>query len=82
MSWRLMSPQPRRELPSYAVEVYDTLQPLYHDVDTGLPRDEIETAVEDEGFEPATVKAALDVLLNRGYLYDVNGELRITDDGP
>ena len=69
-------------LPAYTEEVLETVTPWLASADSGLPRTEVTTRLKDEGFESATVEAALDQLIDRGYLYDVNGTLRVTATQP
>lgn len=69
-------------LPAYTEEVLETLTPWLEAAERGLPLDEIRARLQEAGFEPATVEAALDQLLERGYLYEVNGTVRLTDDSP
>ena len=69
-------------LSSYTEEVLETVTPWLASADNGLPRAEVTTRLESAGFEPATVEAALDQLIDRGYLYDVNGTLRVTATQP
>lgn len=69
-------------LPSYTEEVLETVTPWLASAEGGLPRAEIATRLKADGFEPATIKAALDQLIDRGYLYDVNGTLRVTATQP
>ncbi|MFC4451113.1 hypothetical protein [Halorussus aquaticus] len=69
----------QQPLPSYAKEVLETLKPHITAADGRLPIDEAKQRISDE-FEQATIDAALEQLLQRGYLYEVNGQLRITED--
>lgn len=66
-------------LPAYAQEVLETLTPWLEATETGLSTAEVTSRLAAEGFEPATIEAALEQLLNQGYLYEVNGTLRLTD---
>ena len=69
-------------LPSYSEEVLETVTPWLTSAEGGLPRAEVATRLKAAGFESATIEAALDQLIDRGYLYDVNGTLRVTVTQP
>lgn len=69
-------------LASYSEEVLETLTPWLEAAERGLPMDEIRSRLQAADFEPATVDAALNQLLDRGYLYEVNSTVRLTDDPP
>ena len=69
-------------LASYSEEVLETLKPWLKAAERGLPTDEIKSRLQAADFEPATIDAALDQLLDRGYLYEVNNTVRLTDDQP
>ena len=69
-------------LASYALEVLETLTPWLESAETGLPLDEVTSRLQEADFEAATVETALEQLLNRGYLYEVNGTVRLTDGQP
>lgn len=69
-------------LASYSEEVLETLTPWLKAVERGLPMDETRSRLQAADFEPATIDAALDQLLDRGYLYEVNNTIRLTDDQP
>ena len=73
---RSSSPRP---LPTYAAEVLEVLEPKIAATVNGLPRDEVKTHLDREGFEASTVEVALEELLNRGYIYEVNDHVRLTD---
>lgn len=66
-------------LPAYAQEVLETLTPWLGAAETGLSTAEVTSRLEAAGFEPATIEAALEQLLNQGYLFEVNGTLRLTE---
>lgn len=65
-------------LPGYTEEVLDTVTPWLESADSGLPTDEVTRHLQTAGFEPATIEAALDQLIDRGYLYEVDSTLRVT----
>ena len=69
----------QQSLPSYAKEVLRTLAPRISRADGQLSIDEAKVYLSDE-FEQATVDAALEQLLRHGYLYEVNGQLRVTEE--
>ena len=73
------NPPSSRLLPTYAEEVLEALQPEIESSANGLPRDQAETYLNTAGFEPATIETALDQLLNNGYIYVVNGQIRLTE---
>ncbi|UPV76707.1 hypothetical protein M0R89_21160 (plasmid) [Halorussus limi] len=68
-----------RPLPTYAEEVLDSLKSKIGPTVDALPRDEVEAYLHTEGFEDSTIDVALDELLNRGYIYVVNDQIRLTD---
>lgn len=70
---------PSRRLPAYAEEVLKSLKPKIGATADGLPRDEVTAYLETEGFENSTIEVALDELLNHGYIYVVNDQIRLTD---
>lgn len=67
-------------LASYCEEVLETLTPWLKAAERGLPMDEVRSRLQAGDFESATIDAALDQLLDRGYLYEVNNTIRLTDD--
>lgn len=69
-------------LASYSEEVLGTLTPWLESAECGLSLDETRMRLQAAGFESATVEAALDQLLDRGYLYEVDGTVRLTDAQP
>jgi len=68
-----------RPLPTYAEEVFESLKPKIGPRTDGFPRDKAKAYLQTEGFENSTIDVALDVLLNRGYIYVVNDQIRLTD---
>ena len=73
------NPPSSRPLPAYAEEVLEVLKPEIKTTTNGLPRDQAETYLDIAGFEPATIETALDQLLNNGYIYVVNDQIRLTE---
>ncbi len=70
---------PSRPLPTYAEEVLESLQPKLKPTPEGLPQDTVEAYLDTEGFEDSTIDVALEELLNRGYIYIVNDQIRLTE---
>lgn len=66
-----------RPLPSYVQEVREAIQPHITATEDGLPADTARSRLQDEGFESATIDAAVEHLLLHGYLYEVDGRLRV-----
>lgn len=66
-------------LPAYAKEVLERLECYLSASGGRMPSDEAKERLAEE-FEEATIEAAVDQLLRRGYIYKVNGQLRITED--
>lgn len=71
-----------RPLPTYAEEVLESLRLKIEPTADGLPRDMVEAYLASEGFEDSTIEVALEELLNRGYIYAVNDQIRLTDSNP
>lgn len=76
---------PRQPLPDWILECYDQLRTHVCDLETdgvqAIDREEaIDVLVSDGGdsLEPDDAKYALDRLLERGYFYEVDTELRVT----
>lgn len=72
----------RNPLPDWIQDAYEVLEPAFEDTDTGLSRDEAEELLLETAAvidEPGDSVHALDRLLERGWLYEVDGELRKTD---
>lgn len=74
---------PRPPLPDWIQEVYEQVVSLIDANSTdGLARDDAITALsadESLGIPREDATYAFDTLLNRGWLYEVDGELRVTD---
>ena len=71
-----------RPLPAYVTEVFETVQPPLASSNDGLLEDSVREHLRENGFETATIDAALDHLLLQGYLYEVDGQLRVTTGAP
>ncbi len=72
-------PPSSRPLPTYAEEVLAALKPKVASTANGVAQETAEAYLDEEGFESSTISAALDELQNRGYIYEVNGKIRLTD---
>lgn len=57
----------------------ESLKPKIESTANGLRRNQAKTHLDSEGFEDSTVEAALDELLNRGYVYIVDDQIRLTN---
>jgi hypothetical protein len=69
-------------LPGWIEDAYDDLAPHFEDPSEELPREqarELLVTESDAVDKPADADYALDRLLERGWLYDVDGSLRKTD---
>ncbi|MGQ3414498.1 hypothetical protein ACT4ML_19945 [Natrinema sp. LN54] len=77
---------PRPPLPEWIVDVYDVLcdscfNPVDEEDVQSVPREEALTVLlnnSDLSLEPEDADHALTRLLERGYVYSVDGELRVT----
>ena len=68
-----------RRIPPFAEDVLALLTETAGGTGEELPRDEaIEVITDDERFDKADAEAALDSLQNRGYVYYVEEDVRIT----
>ncbi|MFC7157226.1 hypothetical protein ACFQPA_17465 [Halomarina halobia] len=77
----MWNPDPK-SLPDWIEHAYELLAARIDGRRGGFPRERAyELLLADEGFvdEPADVRYAVDHLLNQGWLYEADGELRITD---
>jgi len=64
----------------YAEEILDAVAThIAESPNQGLTRRELQTHLEAIGFERPTIEAAFDQLMNRGYLYEVDNRIRVTD---
>lgn len=66
----------RTPLSPSAHEALDEFAPLIEENDH-LSRNEAQSHLRQIGFEAELARTTLDELLNKGYLYDVRGELRL-----
>jgi len=66
-------PPPRGE------EALRVLEPAIEDREDGLDRSIAVELLTEEGFDDESATTVIDQLLNRGYLYDVDGHLRVTN---
>lgn len=76
-----------RSLPDWIVTAYDVLEADISERDGGLSVEEAQTslleATADElGLNPADAEYAIQRLLDRGYLYEVDGDLFVTEPTP
>ena len=77
-----MWPDEPRTLPDWIERAYEILVSQAAAFDDGIPRDRAsELLVSHDEFSegPADAEYAIERLLDRGWLYDVDGHLRITD---
>lgn len=65
-------------LPSRAVRALEVLRPLFEKAADPVTPETAQTTLVDAGFERGEVSDILEVLLQRGYLYQVNGDVRVT----
>ena len=71
-----------RPVPDWIQDGYEVLATHINRYQEGITRERAhEILLDDDDFEdePADAKYAVRYLLNRGWLYEVDGELRITD---
>ena len=71
-----------RPMPEWIQRAYEILASYTEETDEGLPRarvQELLVAHEDFSEDTADAEYAIERLLSRGWLYEVDGELRITD---
>ena len=68
----------RPPLPDWILAVYRQLAGQIRTRDGGLPMEEAKTLLITEESDQADVEYALQRLLDRGYLYQVEGELFVT----
>lgn len=66
-------PPPRGE------EALSVLEPAIEDREDGLDRPVAVELLTEKGFDDEAATTVIDQLLNRGYLYDVDGRLRVTN---
>ncbi|WP_458210525.1 hypothetical protein [Haladaptatus sp. NG-SE-30] len=67
----------RTPLSPSAEEALDHLTPIITSGDDNPSRDEAVVQLRQRDFEQEFATATIDELLNKGYLYEVSGELRL-----
>ncbi|WP_227376376.1 hypothetical protein [Haladaptatus halobius] len=67
----------RTPLSPSAREALDELAPVIEETDDHLSREEARSHLHQIDFDAELARTTLDELLNKGYLYDVHGELRL-----
>lgn len=67
----------RTPLSSSAEHALDVLRPEIESADTGLPQLDAECSLRNDKFTDDDAAAVLNELLQKGYLYEVDGELRL-----
>lgn len=67
-------------LPSRAREALERIRPRVASAGAGLPRDRARSALVEGSFDGAEAEEALELLELRGYVYEVNGRLRVTEE--
>jgi hypothetical protein len=73
-----------RRLPDWVEDAYGHLKVQIRDREDGIPRDDAVTMLvndDDLALEVSESKFAVEQLLDRGYLYEVEGVLFVTDAG-
>jgi hypothetical protein len=68
----------RTPLPPDARDKLRALQLALKEADSGLSRKQAITELESEGFVSNEIPGCLDILVERGYLYTVEGKLFLT----
>ena len=66
-------------LPPRATSALEILRPSIEGSDGGLSRIEIRSILLDSGFALTEVPVLLEILIQRGYLYEVADRVRVTD---
>lgn len=72
----------RPPLPEWIQDVYETIVAHVDDPDEGLPRErarELLLAQDEFTDDSDDIEYAIDRLLDRGWFYEVDGDLRVTD---
>ena len=69
-------------LPSRAKRALEQVSPLIRQSTTCITRADARATLSKSEFEESEVDGLLDILIQRGYLYTVNGELRATGSIP
>lgn len=78
---------PDTSLPDWIEIAYEILVPHITERNKTVTQDEaagilLEETGDELVLEPADAEYAVEHLLNRGYFYEVDGELRVTDPNP
>jgi hypothetical protein len=68
-----------RPLGAVAESAYEVLLQTI-DPEDGIPRSDAHERLLEADYAEADAEYAIDRLLSRGYLYDVNGQLFVTED--
>lgn len=74
-----------RSLPDWIEETYEILEPYIRQRERGLSLDEAHEILADQdqfSSNGTDAKYAIERLLESGWLYEVDGDLRITDPDP
>lgn len=72
----------RPPLPEWIQDAYEIIVAHVNDPDEGLPRErarEVLLARDEFADEPDDIEYAIERLLARGWFYEVQGDLRVTD---
>ena len=69
----------RQPLPPGAKDVLQTLRPILETTDSGMTRDQVAMVLQNDGFAEDEISYYLELLLNRGYLYEVDQNVFLTD---
>lgn len=69
----------RQPLPPGVKDVLQALRPLLRTMDSGLSREQAAMVAQAEGFAEDEIPYYLELLLNRGYLYEVDEDVFLTD---
>lgn len=69
----------RQPLPPGAKDVLQTLRPILETTDSGMTRDQVAMVLQNDGFAEDEISYYLELLLNRGYLYEVDEDVFLTD---
>lgn len=71
----------RQPLPPRAKDVLQALRPIRRTMDSELSREQAAMVLQVEGFAEDEIPYYLELLLNRGYLYEVDEDVFLTDPG-
>ena len=69
----------RQPLPPGAKDVLQTLRPILKTTDSGMTRDQAVMVLQNDGYTEDEISSYLELLLNRGYLYEVDQNVFLTD---